>query len=129
SIDDFVQEIVTGQRTGRYSPLRVAEWLDRRADAAERHLAEATALVNDDSDPAWRRLSTDVLIAIAVGRFWASKLRAGVGYSLYTATKDTARLQEGVNAYRLARASWQRAAEYGRVYRDDLTFGEHPYLR
>ncbi len=128
-VDDFAAELLEGRRSGRYSPLDVARWLDSCAEAAQRYLAEMEALAPDRSSPAVRRWVADVAIQAGLGRFFAQKLRAGVAFALYRQSGDVAVLRQGIKAYRTARAAWAELAERAGVYRRDLTFGREPWLR
>jgi hypothetical protein len=128
-VEEFADEVVRGERSGRYSPLDVARWLAGFAGAAAGHLQAAAARVGDRDGPEFRRWAADVAIQGALGRFFAHKLRAGVGYALYRRTGEAAQLSGGLAAYRRARDAWTAAAAHGRVYRDDLTFGPQPWLR
>jgi hypothetical protein len=107
----------------------VARWLDGLAAEAARRLAEAEARTSEPGAPTFRRLAIDVAVQAALGRFFAGKLRAGVGWALYTRTGEAGRLREALDAYRAARAAFAEAAERGRVYRDDVTMGGEPWLR
>ncbi|MBI5305468.1 MAG: hypothetical protein HY868_25290 [Chloroflexi bacterium] len=129
-IEEFADEIVSGKRSARYSPLCVAAWLDVLAAEATRCLDAAASQVADDKRPEFRRLVTDVTILSGLGRFFAAKMRAGVAYALFTRARELGRLREAVKEYRLARASWVGviAATRG-VYRDDITFGLMPNVR
>jgi len=129
SIEDFADGIVRGEADGRYSPLRVATWLEQSADAAIRALEQAEWQAVAPQRPAFRRLAVDVLIQAGLGQFFAGKLRAGVAYALFTRSGARGYLVEGVEAYRAARAAWARLAEQARVYRDDVTVGGEPWLR
>ena len=124
-IKEFADEVTSGQPGGRYSPLRVAAWLDEFAAQAAHSLATAASLVADRSRPEFRRLSVDVTVLSGLGRFFADKLRAGVAYALHKArTHELGRLREAVKAYRRARAAWNGIVEATQgVYRDDITFG------
>src|SRR5262249_10760647 len=82
-IEDYVEEFLTRQPSGRVSPLEVARWLLELADTAARRLAEAARRTPDAAHPEWRRLSDDVAMQSGLGRFFAHKLRAGVLYTLY----------------------------------------------
>lgn len=128
-IEDYADEVVSGEGSGKYSPVRVARWLDELAETAARSLAEAEGRIADRNDPGFRRLAIDVAIQIALGRFFARKLRAGVAYALYVRTGEPGRLREALAAYRSARAAWVEAIEHGRVYREDITVGGEPFLR
>ncbi len=119
-----------GRRSGRYSPIEVARWLEDLAAAATEHLAAATAQVPDARAPAFRRWAIDVRLEAALGRFYAEKLRAAVGYSIYTRVGDVPSLQDAVVRYRAARDAWAEAARFAQgVYKEDLTFGPELHLR
>jgi hypothetical protein len=126
--EEHVEEVLSGRSSGRYSPADVARWLDALASDAERHVAEAERLGEAES-PALRRLVLDVQIQAALGRFWAGKLRAAVGYALHARTGDPDALTGAVAEYRRARDAYARAAELGAAYKSDLTFGPEPFLR
>lgn len=130
SIDEFVEGLLTGRASGKYTPLEVAQWLDDLANRAAHHLAEAERKVASHSDPAFRRLAVDVTIQSGLGRFFSAKLRAGVLYSLYLRSGDESLREEAVHAYRSARAAWaDSAAKAEGVYLRDITFGRAAHLR
>lgn len=121
-IDDFTADLLAGRRTGKYSPLEVAQWLE--------DLATAATLPNGDREGAdFRRVSIDLAIQAGLGRFYAYKLRAGVLFSSYERTKNRPALEEALKAYRAARAAWADLAAAGEVYRRDITFGYDQHLR
>lgn len=139
SIEEFAAEIVSGERSAKYTPLDVARWLDTFTQSASDHLAQVQALTGADANPKSeianptspevRRWQADIAIQVSLGRFFANKFRAGVAYALFTRTQHAPPLREGMDAYRQARAAWAEAAAAGRVYVDDLTFGPEPKLR
>jgi len=130
SADEFVGEALEGRRSGRYSPLDVAGWLDGFARAAERHLARMCAGIADGADPKGRRWAVDVAIQACLGRFFAEKLRAVVRYEEHAATGRAQPLRNALRSYRAARAAWAEGAGHASgVYLDDLAFGEEPHLR
>lgn len=129
-IDDFAEELVTGGRSPKYSPLDVAAWLRGFAQAAAEDLKKAEDQVADRNDPAFRRVAIDVALQCGLGHFFAEKLRAGVFYALYRRAGDLHALQEAVACYRRARVAWVTLAEQARqVYVSDLTFGLNAHLR
>jgi hypothetical protein len=128
-VEDFADEVVRGERSARYSPLRVARWLDDLAGAARHKLSEAERLTPNRDAPAFRRLAVDVAVQAQIGRFFASKLRAAVAYALFRRTGETMRLREALQHYALARSAWAEAAEHARVYRDDITVGRQAWQR
>jgi hypothetical protein len=130
SADQFVGEVLQGRRSGRYSPLDVAAWLDGFARAAAWHLARMRAQTADGADPTVRRWAIDIAIQVCLGRFFAEKLRAAVGYEEHAATGGAQPLRDALRSYGAARAAWAEAAGHASgVYIDDLTFGEGPLLR
>ena len=115
-INDFAGELLQDERSGKYSPIEVAQWLEDLAGAAKRVKA--------------RRVNIDVAIQAGLGRFFASKFRAGVLYAIHERTGDSAALAEALKFYRTARAAWAGLAENATgVYVPDITVGEHPWLR
>jgi hypothetical protein len=92
-------------RSGKYSPLEVAQWLEDLA--AKSRPMEA-----------------------AIGRFFASKFRSGVLYRIFESTGDRAALEAALKTYKAARATWSEMANRAKdVYVADVTVGEHPWLR
>jgi hypothetical protein len=129
-INDFAEELLKGERSGRYSPVEVAQWIEDRADAAAEHLAQAEAQVTGKSGPEWRRLSMDIAMQSDLGRFYGAKLRSGVLYGIYERSGDRMALEEALKQYRSARAHWAALAERARnVYQPDITIGEETHLR
>lgn len=129
-IEDFADEVLQGTRSAKCSPLDVSRWLEGVAAAAEEHLARAEKQDRKPDAVAFRRLAIDVRAQSALGRFFAGKLRAGVGYALYQRTGDRANLEEAIKHYRAALDAWKKlVAETQEAYRSDLTFGREPWLR
>jgi hypothetical protein len=125
-MSDFADELLKGERTGKYSPLEVAQWLDDFAEAAEKGLAGAGKL---ETFPALR-VKADIAIQAGLGRFFAAKFRAGVLYSIFEKTGDIAALQEALKAYRVARAQWALTAERAKgVYVTNLSAGDRYSVR
>ncbi len=118
-VDEFAGELLRGETGATYSPAEVAAWLDRLASEAALSLAQAPA-----GDAEFRRASIDAAIQIALGRFFAWKLRSGALWALYDRTGEATALQEALKAYRSARKAWaDAAARAQKVYRPDITFG------
>jgi hypothetical protein len=130
SIHEFVAELRKKERSGKYSPLEVAQWLDAAADAAEARLQEAEAHAPDKNAPEFRRAAIDLRIEIGIGRFFAAKFRSGILYAAYEQSGDRSALEESLEQYRSARDIWQKFAEGSRAaYVSDITFGPMPYQR
>lgn len=129
--EESAQEILAGQRSGRYSALEVAAWLDHLSTTA----ADAVAGMRAETAPAGtpddaQRLMIDVSILEAMGRFFAGKLRAAVAYELSTSPGGRPMLDAALSAYRGARSALAEAADRATgVYVDDLTYGPQAWLR
>ena len=117
SVDACAAELL-GARSGRYSPLDVAHWLDDFATRAEQGLARAGKPASIDD----YRLAVDVEIQSRLGRFFAAKFRSGVLYALHARTSDRRALTEALRFYRQARAQWQAIVDRAAgVYGGDLS--------
>jgi hypothetical protein len=125
---ETAREIVTGRRSGRYSALEVAGWLEGLSAEASDQLGRLEEVA--DPPPAVRRFVADIAILEAIGRFFAGKLRAAVWYEISSGPEGVAMLDEALDAYRGARDALAEAAELAAgVYVDDLTFGPQAWLR
>jgi hypothetical protein len=115
-INDFAGELLKGERSGKYSPIEVAQWLE--------DLARAAQPVKD------YRMDVDIAIQSGLGKFFAAKFRAGVLYAIHDRTGDREALEAALRFYRSARAAWAALSEKAKgVYVPDITVGELPWLR
>jgi hypothetical protein len=129
-INDFADEVLSGKRSGKYSPIEVAQWLEDYAGEAARNLAQADSKATAKSRPEYRRVSIDIALQAGLGRFFGAKLRSGVLYRIYEQTGDRTALEESLKAYGRARTAWAELANIAKgVYMSDVTAGEHRYLR
>jgi len=116
-MSDFAAELLQGNRSGKYSPLEVAQWLEDLADAAAKELTQA----GSPQSVEFRRLALDVNLQIGLGRFFAAKFRSGVLYSIHEKSGDRAALEAALQAYRKARAAWAEMANSAKAYAADLS--------
>jgi hypothetical protein len=129
-INEFADELIKGQRSGRYSPADVANWLESSAKMSEEMLSQASARVADARDSSFRRMALDTAVHGGLGKFFAEKLRAGVAYALFEKRGDLDSLRDAVYFYRAARDAWTEIVERTRgVYVNDLGFGQPPHRR
>ena len=129
-VDDFAHELLTGDFSGKHSPVEVAAWLEGMADTATQHLSAASAQIGKNPRPEFRRLAIDVAMQAGLGRFFAAKFRSGVLYSIFEKTGDPGAWREALRLYRAARDAWaglSRRAEG--IYMADVTYGPEPNLR
>src|SRR4030095_8502326 len=75
-INDYTDDLLSGNVSGKYSPLEVAQWLDEYVEAARQSLSVGIQKVQGkEPSPDFKRLVSDVLIQIGLGRFFAAKFR------------------------------------------------------
>jgi hypothetical protein len=128
-LDEFVEQLIHGERDGRYSPAWVAQQLEQNATTASACLHEAKSKVRDAHSAEFRRVAIDVTIQSGLGQFFAWKFRAGMLYAIYARTQYRPALEEAVTANRTARFAWVAlAAEAKEPYRHDITFGNTEQL-
>jgi hypothetical protein len=129
-IDEFADELLKGDPSGKYSPAWVAAQLEDAAETAATHLSHAKSKTRDVRSPEFRRLAVDVAIQSGLGKFFAAKFRAGVLHALFLRSGDQAALAAALKANRAARAAWAELADTAKgVYREDITFGPEYFQR
>jgi hypothetical protein len=118
---DFAADLLKGERSAKYSPIEVAQWLENFAEGAEKDLVQAGKL----ESPELSRVAIDVDMQAGLGRFFAAKFRAGVLYAIHERTGDRRALEEALNAYRIALGTWAKVADRARrVYAADLSVSD-----
>ena len=127
TVDEYADSLLDGEPTVKYSPLEVADWLQRLAEAALGHLSSARRPSDPTAD--LRRLAVDVEVLAQLGLFFAFKFRAGVAWRWHERTADPGSLGSALSAYHSARDAWQRAADAADVYQPDIPFGRMHYQR
>jgi hypothetical protein len=137
-INNFADELLKiqsgqsgfGGRSGKYSPIEVAQWIDDYAAAATRHLDQAALRTRNKEHAEYSRMAIDVGIQAGLGHFFAAKFRAAVLYRIFEQTNDRSALESSLDQYRKARAAWADLAKLAQgVYVSDITIGELPQLR
>lgn len=129
-MNEYADELLKDEHSGKYSPIEVAQWIEDYAAAAARSLAVAETHSIAKGQAEYRRLAIDVAIQAGLGRFFGAKFRAGVLYHIYEQTEDRSALEQALKCYRQARAAWAELADRATgVYLADITVGEHPQLR
>jgi hypothetical protein len=127
---DFADDLLKGERSGKYTPIEVATWLEDYATTATAALARAEGRATRKTRPEYRRLAIDIAVAADLGRFFAAKFRAGVLYRIFEQTTDRAALDAALKSYREARDAWTGIVDRTKdVYAADITVGETRVLR
>jgi hypothetical protein len=121
SCDECAAELLGGARSGKYSPVDVAAWLEDLAVRAESDLARAGGPASPDA----RRVAVDVAVQAGLGKFFAAKLRSGVLWAVHERGGSPRALAESLGAYRRARAAWAAVVDATRgVYQADLSVSD-----
>jgi hypothetical protein len=129
SAEAFADEITKDARSGRYSPLDVAHWLEEAASACSKHLAQAEKEVGARGEAEFRRTAVDVRIQGGLARFFAAKFRSGVLFAIHERSGNREALEQSLKLYRAARSAWTELAEVARAYAPDVAYGRTPHLR
>jgi hypothetical protein len=129
-INEFARELLTSGRSGKYSPVEAARWIEDYCEKAEGYLEEAKNKTGNKLSPEFRRMMTDTSIVIGLGRFFAAKFRSGVLFGIYQQSSDKSALEESLKYYKKARSYWAELSDRAvNVYKPDITIGENPVLR
>jgi hypothetical protein len=124
-VNEFVVDYIQGKPSVRYSPLDVANWLERFASIATEQLETAKQNVPDTNTTSFKRMYIDVSAQSALGRFFANKLRAATAFMIYEKNGKTDDLSDAISFYMKARDSWQNLIEITEdVYVEELGFGD-----
>jgi hypothetical protein len=129
-MNDFAAELLGADRSGKYSPIEVAQWIEDYAEQALKSLKRAEAVSIGKTGPEYRRLTIDIAIQAALGQFFGAKFRSGVLFGIYEKSGDRSALTASVDMYRKARLHWAQVIEVSKgVYMADITVGEEPQQR
>jgi hypothetical protein len=129
-INDFAGDLISGERSGKYTPIEYAQWIEDYADDAAEYLSQAEIKSKGRQKPEFRRMAIDVEIMVGLGRFFGSKFRSGVLYAIFEKSGDSTALELSLNMYRKARGHWAELANCARdVYKPDITIGELEVIR
>jgi hypothetical protein len=130
TINEFASELIKGERSGKYTPVEVAQWIEDYSDTAEKSLMQAEKVVKNKKSAEYRRISIDIAAVINLGRFFGAKFRAGVLYGIFEQSSDPKALEESLKYYRKARGFWADLVNLTKdVYKPDITIGENPVIR
>ena len=129
-INDFAEALLKGERSGKYSPIEYAQWVEDLSEAATEHLTRANVESKGNQTPEFRRMAVDVAIVAGLGRFFGAKFRAGVLYAIFEHSGDRSALELSLQYYKKARDFWAEFASAARdAYKPDITVGELGVIR
>jgi hypothetical protein len=120
TMDEFTGELLSGQCSGKYSPIETASWLEDFSVEALAHLRQARQRSVGDM-----RLVIDIEIQASLARFFAAKFRAGVLYALFERTGNWPAIRDCVAQYYVALGHWNSIVTRARgVYAGDLSVSD-----
>jgi hypothetical protein len=129
-INEFAALLLKGERTGKYSPVEYAQWIEDYSEEASRQLMHAEKSIKNKQGTEFRRMETDLKILIGLGRFFGARFRSGVLYGIFEQSNDRQALELSLELYRKAREYWAGIAELAsKVYKPDITIGENDVIR
>lgn len=129
-VNEFVDDLIKGVPSSRYSAIDVAQVLENFATTSKRQLSIAKQNVSDVKGASFRRAFIDASVQNDLGIFWAQKLRASVAYTLYEKKNELDYLRDAVYFYQSARDEWKNIIDLTKnVYVDKLNFGRFPHIR
>ena len=130
TVVEYTRDSLADWPNPKYSPVEVAQWLEDMGEAADEGLREARAKGDRPGSPEFRRMEEDVLIQIALGRFFAKRLRSAVLWEIWQKTNDAGIGAQAIAWYKQARDSWATMAARAKgVYRADIGYGNVPMRR
>ena len=130
SPNEYAEELLNGECSGKYSPIDAAQWIEDFASAARASLAAAESGARNRNNAAWKRARLDIQIQAGLGEFFAAKFRSGVLFHIYQVTNEQAALEAAITQYKKGRDAYAAVAQDAKgIYTSDITFGEQSYLR
>ena len=129
-INDFADELLLGERSGKYTPIDAAQWIEDLSDNTVKYLTLAENRSENKNSPEYRRMAIDLSMVAGLGRFFGAKFRSGVLFRVYEKSNDRTALVESLNYYKKARGHWAELANRAKdVYKPDITIGENEVIR
>jgi len=128
-INDYADDLLSENENGKYSPLEVVTWLEDSVENARQSLVRGIGTSQREPSAEVKRWTSDILIQMGLGRFFAAKIRAAVLYRIFEKTSESLALTNALEQYRNARSHWAEFANIARnVYVNDIKVGELPQL-
>lgn len=126
---EYIELLLNGKASHRYTPLDVADWLDEMAHGCESAVLKATG-TKSFGNIAVQRMIVDIQICAGLARFFAERFRAACWAELFVATKVTTLMNRVIDHANRSLMAWEKIADTSRdLYMDDLTYGPQSWLR
>jgi len=120
----FVEDVVAGRVTGRWTPPQVSRHLNQLANQTLQALVNAGRRIPDFSDAEFRATRLDLRVHAYLAQYHAEKAMAAMHLAFFQVTGDSSRLQPARDRMQNALSAWTRIVEAtDGVYHDNLVFG------
>ena len=129
-MNDFADDLLKGERSGKYTPIEVAQWLEDYAAAAADVAGARRRRATGKDRPEYRRLTIDIASRRTLA---ASSPRSSAPACCIASSSRPAiapRSKQALKSYRAARDAWAAIVDRTKgVYVADITVGETRVLR
>ncbi|KPJ63614.1 hypothetical protein AMK68_03465, partial [candidate division KD3-62 bacterium DG_56] len=112
SIDGYADSLLRNWQSARITPLEVADALDAAATECDTLMAAITR-VSAEGGAEYRDLASDAQMLVALGRYYAEKMRGGTALALYRRSGDYSCLDAARPHIENAVRHWDRLATIG----------------
>ncbi len=132
SVNQTADALLAGKTMAAINVLEVAAMMEKWSTTARATIKDVMESLLDgveNRSNAKLRVGLDVLIATAMGQFFAFKTRAAVLWAICERTGNTKARDEAVALYQKARDAWDGMNSAAKSYALDLTFGFDPHQR
>jgi hypothetical protein len=121
---DAARSIIQGTDTAMRRPEETSRWFTETSDAILAELGQAEKAIGNRAGNEFQSTATDLKILAALARYYSSRLRAAVSYSLYKESGDLSSFDAAIADEQRAIQAWSDiVATAGDVYSDRLPFG------
>lgn len=121
SIANYVK--ARGKTDGKYTPGQIYNWLDRLGRKLKAYLDAAQGL---EGGWEWKGIVLDARMLYELCCFHKNKLVAAWGLSYFLYENKDAYLQEAADRMKDAKGCWERLADLGTAYHENLMFAAGP---
>jgi hypothetical protein len=118
----FVEDVIAGNVSGKWTPWRIADYLERSAATIEMHWTDAVAYKG--TTPEWRMTEVDHRLLAELARYHAAKIRAATELAFFESDAQAGRIAQAEAHAVSALDAWKRLVALTEpVYHHDLVFG------
>lgn len=124
AIDEYVSDYLDGCVREKYTPLQVANWLQKIACSIEKSLSKIKNETTMNNQKEYKATKLDLLLLADLARYHFWKIKAAIKLNLYQRTENVSSLKSAYKAAQIAQSKWESlATSSDGVYYEDLIFG------